>query len=63
MGRGIVHVQRRLTNDERVAFSVPEPYDIRGTDEERARLQATLAEAAPPVRRQIAAMYAARTPA
>lgn len=41
----IWHVQRRLTDLEREQFSVPAPYDIRGTDEEHARIQAVLAEA------------------
>jgi hypothetical protein len=45
MGRGIVHVVRRLTEEEREEFSVPEPYDIRGTDEEQRRIAAVLAEA------------------
>lgn len=46
LGRGdIWHVQRRLTDDERAQFAVPEPYDIRGTDEEHARIQAVFAEA------------------
>jgi hypothetical protein len=58
MGRGIVHVQRRLTDEEREAHAVPEPYDIRGTDEERDRLRVTLEELPENERRQIATMYA-----
>jgi hypothetical protein len=42
---GIVHVQRRLSSAERVEFAVPDPYDIRGTREERDRVLAVLAEA------------------
>lgn len=42
---GIVHVQRRLTAEERAEFSVPEPYDIRGTDEESKRIAVVYAEA------------------
>lgn len=45
MGRGVYHVQRRLTAEEREAFSVPEPYDIRGTEEEERRIALVLAEA------------------
>ena len=41
---GIYHVQRRLTASEREAFAVPEPYDIRGTEEERLRIAAVIAE-------------------
>jgi hypothetical protein len=39
------HVQRRLTADERERFGVPEPVDVRGTDEEQRRIAAVLAEA------------------
>lgn len=42
---GIVHVQRRLTDEERETFEVPEPYDIRGTEEEQRRIAAVLTEA------------------
>lgn len=42
---GIVHVIRRLTGAEREAFGVPEPYDIRGTAEERIRVVRVYAEA------------------
>jgi hypothetical protein len=42
---GVFHVLRRLTADERSEFGVPEPYDIRGTTEERARIDAVYAEA------------------
>jgi hypothetical protein len=45
MGRGIVHVQRRLSDEEREAFGVPEPFDIRGTPEEERRIAAVFAEA------------------
>ena len=44
-GRGIFHVQRRLTTTERQAFAVPEPFDIRGTAEERKRIEAVFVEA------------------
>jgi hypothetical protein len=44
-GRGIVHVQRRLTEAERQAFAVPQPYDIRGSAEEQRRLAVVYAEA------------------
>jgi hypothetical protein len=43
--RGVFHVVRRLTADERREFDVPDPYDIRGTDEERVRIEAVYAEA------------------
>jgi hypothetical protein len=43
--RGVFHVLRRLTAGERAEFSVPEPYDIRGTDEERERMAAVYVEA------------------
>jgi hypothetical protein len=42
---GIVHVQRRLSQDERERFAVPAPYDIRGTEEERQRITAVYREA------------------
>jgi hypothetical protein len=42
---GIFHVLRRLTTEEREAFGVPEPYDIRGTPEEQRRVAAVLNEA------------------
>lgn len=42
---GIVHVQRRLTEEERAVFGVPEPYDIRGSEEERRRIASVYAEA------------------
>lgn len=45
VGTGIVHVQRRLTDDEREAFGVPEPYDIRGTEEEAHRIGVVFTEA------------------
>lgn len=45
MGRGIVHVQRRMTAAEREEFSVPEPFDIRGTEEQRRRIAVVLSEA------------------
>jgi hypothetical protein len=57
MGRGIAHVQRRLTDAERATFGVPEPYDIRGTDEETRRLAAVVAESPPHVRGQLAQLY------
>lgn len=41
---GVVHVQRRLTQTERDEFGVPEPYDIRGTDEELGRLASAIVE-------------------
>lgn len=41
----IWHVQRRLTAEEREAFGVPEPRDIRGTDEELERIAVVLVEA------------------
>lgn len=41
----IWHVQRRLTDAEREAFAVPAPIDIRGTDEERARIASVYEEA------------------
>lgn len=44
-GRGIVHVQRRLTEAEREQFGVPEPYDIRGTPEQERRIAVVYAEA------------------
>lgn len=44
-GRGVFHIQRRLSEEEREAFAVPEPYDIRGTLEETQRVAAVLAEA------------------
>lgn len=56
MGRGIVHVQRRLTDAEREAFAVPEPYDIRGTDEERKRIRRVIEEA-PYLRANLEAIY------
>lgn len=42
---GIYHVQRRMTAAEREQFGVPEPYDIRGTDEEQRRISLVLDEA------------------
>ena len=42
---GIVHVQRRLSTEEQERFSVPEPYDIRGTIEEHRRIAAVYAGA------------------
>jgi hypothetical protein len=42
---GIWHVIRRLSAEERETFGVPEPYDIRGTDEELRRIEAVYAEA------------------
>lgn len=42
---GVVHVQRRLSDAERERFGVPEPYDIRGTDEEVARIVSVLEDA------------------
>jgi hypothetical protein len=45
MGRGVVHVQRRLTQAERDEFGVPEPFDIRGTEEQARRIAVVLAEA------------------
>jgi hypothetical protein len=42
---GVVHVQRRLSVAEREEFGVPEPYDIRGTDEELRRIAEVYAEA------------------
>ena len=41
----IIHMIRRLTVAERVEFGVPEPYDIRGTVEERVRIASVYAEA------------------
>jgi hypothetical protein len=43
--RGVVHVIRRLSATERVRFAVPDPYDIRGTEEEHQRITAVYAEA------------------
>jgi hypothetical protein len=43
--QGIIHVQRRLSVEERDEFGVPEPYDIRGTAEEHRRIAAVYAEA------------------
>lgn len=42
---GVVHVQRRLSKAEQDQFGVPEPYDIRGTDEETRRIDQVFAEA------------------
>lgn len=42
---GVVHVQRRLSRGEQEAFGVPEPYDIRGAQEEYRRIEAVYAEA------------------
>jgi hypothetical protein len=50
---GIWHILRRLSDDERKQFEVPDPYDIRGTDEERSRIACVLAEA-PYVQRLLA---------
>lgn len=41
---GVVHVIRRLSDDERAEFAVPAPYDIRGTREENARIAAVYDE-------------------
>lgn len=43
-GYGIVHVQRRLTDDERESFEIGGLCDVRGTDEGRIRLLAVLRE-------------------
>jgi hypothetical protein len=51
-GRGIFHVQRRLSAEEREAFGVPEPFDIRGTPEEAKRI-AQVFEEAPYLRGQV----------
>jgi hypothetical protein len=48
---GVIHLIRRLSAAERERFAVPEPYDIRGTDEERQRIAAVYAEAPHLVRR------------
>ncbi len=42
---GVVHVQRRLSLKEQERFAVPAPYDIRGTAEERERIESVFAEA------------------
>lgn len=42
---GVWHIQRRLSAAEREAFSVPEPYDIRGTDQETQLIVSVLTEA------------------
>lgn len=45
MGRPTIwHIQRRLTEAEREAFNVPEPIDIRGSDEEERRIRTCLVE-------------------
>jgi hypothetical protein len=42
---GVVHLQRRLSREEQAIFSVPEPFDIRGTQEEARRIADVYAEA------------------
>lgn len=42
---GVVHLLRRLSREEQERFAVPQPYDIRGTDEERRRIAAVYTEA------------------
>lgn len=42
---GVVHVQRRLSLAEQEQFSVPEPYDIRGSAEENLRIKRVFEEA------------------
>ncbi len=42
---GVVHLLRRLSVAEQVEFAVPQPFDIRGTDEERSRIAAVYSEA------------------
>jgi hypothetical protein len=41
---GVVHMLRRLSVAEQETFAVPEPFDIRGTDEECARLASVIAD-------------------
>ena len=41
----IWHVIRRITDAEREEFNVPEPFDIRGTPEERIRIGRVYVEA------------------
>lgn len=43
--RGVVHVRRRLSQDEQDAFGIAAVRDIRGTEEEQERLTALLADA------------------
>jgi len=43
--RGIVHIRRRLSASEQETFGIPEVRDIRGTEEERERLTALIADA------------------
>lgn len=42
---GVWHLLRRLSRAEQEQFSVPQPYDIRGTEEERDRIAAVYDEA------------------
>lgn len=42
---GIVHAQRRLTDEERAAFGIGDLVDVRGTAEERAIIDAVMREA------------------
>jgi hypothetical protein len=47
---GVWHLIRRLTPREQEEHGVPDPYDIRGTDEERRRIAAVYAEGTPEFR-------------
>jgi hypothetical protein len=42
---GVVHLLRRLSLAEQVEFAVPQPVDIRGTDQERERIASVYSEA------------------
>jgi len=42
---GVVHIRRRLSDQERADAGGLEVRDVRGTDEERARLRALLRDA------------------
>ena len=43
--RSIVHVRRRLSDDERFLAGIPGVRDIRGTQEERVRFAALITDA------------------
>lgn len=42
---GVVHLLRRLSAAEQIEFAVPQPFDIRGTAEERDRIASVYSEA------------------
>lgn len=42
---GVVHLLRRLGAAEQIEFAVPQPVDIRGTDEEHERIASVYSEA------------------